>query len=167
MEWYVKQGCDCVFAVCNPARCFPSLCGNAYPWPDARRACKWPSSGGCVGTYLRPAGGSVGGNPCHLGNRGSRCGAGHKPSGSRRGKRCGMDAKCAAFAGCAADVTFGMYECPYPYKRLLTKKTMTWMVESGRFCLSERHLLSGRSDSGKVARHSGTHAQRGRTYGAI
>ena len=31
------------------------------------------------------------------------------------------------------DVTFGMYECPYPYKRLVTEKTMTWMVKTGRF----------------------------------
>ncbi len=31
------------------------------------------------------------------------------------------------------DVTFGMYECPYPYKRLLSAKTLRWMVESGRF----------------------------------
>lgn len=31
------------------------------------------------------------------------------------------------------EVTFGMYECPYPYKRLITPKTMTWMVSTGRF----------------------------------
>ena len=31
------------------------------------------------------------------------------------------------------DVTFGMYECPYPYKRLLSKKVLSAMAESGRF----------------------------------
>lgn len=31
------------------------------------------------------------------------------------------------------DVTFGMYECPYPYKRLLSGKVLTAMAESGRF----------------------------------
>lgn len=30
-------------------------------------------------------------------------------------------------------VPLGMYECPYPYKRLITPKTLTWMVQSGRF----------------------------------
>lgn len=30
-------------------------------------------------------------------------------------------------------VTFGMYECPYPYKRLLSDEVLTAMAESGRF----------------------------------
>lgn len=31
------------------------------------------------------------------------------------------------------DMTFGLYECPYPYKRLLSAELMTWCAESGRF----------------------------------
>ena len=31
------------------------------------------------------------------------------------------------------DATFGVYECPYPYKRLLSDKVLTAMAESGRF----------------------------------
>lgn len=31
------------------------------------------------------------------------------------------------------DVTFGMYECPHPYKRLLSEKVLAFMAESGRF----------------------------------
>ena len=31
------------------------------------------------------------------------------------------------------DVTFGMYECPAPYKRPLTDRLLTFMAESGRF----------------------------------
>lgn len=31
------------------------------------------------------------------------------------------------------DVTFGMYECPYPYKRLLSDKVLAAMRDSGRF----------------------------------
>ena len=31
------------------------------------------------------------------------------------------------------NVTFGMYECPYPYKRLLSGKVLKYMAESGRF----------------------------------
>ena len=30
-------------------------------------------------------------------------------------------------------VTFGMYECPYPYKRMLTPKVLEAMAETGRF----------------------------------
>ena len=54
------------------------------------------------------------------------------------------------------DVTFGMYECPYPYKRLLSDKVLEAMAASGRFafikdtcCDAELiahriHLLNGR-----------------------
>ena len=31
------------------------------------------------------------------------------------------------------DVTFGMYECPYPYKRLLSEQVLMAMRDSGRF----------------------------------
>lgn len=31
------------------------------------------------------------------------------------------------------DAKLGLYECPYPYKRLMTEKTTKWCAESGRF----------------------------------
>ncbi|WP_028548303.1 dihydrodipicolinate synthase family protein [Paenibacillus sp. UNC451MF] len=31
------------------------------------------------------------------------------------------------------DVSFGIYECPYPYKRLLTPTMLEWCADSGRF----------------------------------
>ncbi|QHT63024.1 dihydrodipicolinate synthase family protein [Paenibacillus lycopersici] len=31
------------------------------------------------------------------------------------------------------DVTLGLYECPYPYKRLLTPKTIKWCADQERF----------------------------------
>jgi 4-hydroxy-tetrahydrodipicolinate synthase len=31
------------------------------------------------------------------------------------------------------DVTFGIYECPYPYKRLLSDRVVRWCAENGRF----------------------------------
>lgn len=31
------------------------------------------------------------------------------------------------------DVTFGLYECPFPYKRLLSEKILRWMAETGRY----------------------------------
>ena len=32
-----------------------------------------------------------------------------------------------------ADVCLGLYECPYPYKRLLTPRILRWCVSTGRF----------------------------------
>lgn len=31
------------------------------------------------------------------------------------------------------DVKFGIYECPYPYKRLMTPKILKWCISTGRF----------------------------------
>lgn len=31
------------------------------------------------------------------------------------------------------EVKLGLYECPYPYKRVMTEKTTRWCVETGRF----------------------------------
>ena len=31
------------------------------------------------------------------------------------------------------DAKFGLYECPHPYKRLLTPKILDWCIQSGRF----------------------------------
>ncbi len=31
------------------------------------------------------------------------------------------------------DVALGLYECPYPYKRLLTPRILNWCLETGRF----------------------------------
>ena len=32
-----------------------------------------------------------------------------------------------------ADAKLGLYECPYPYKRLVTEKILNWCVSTGRF----------------------------------
>jgi len=31
------------------------------------------------------------------------------------------------------DIPLGLYECPYPYKRIMSEKTTKWCAESGRF----------------------------------
>ncbi|MBQ4136767.1 MAG: dihydrodipicolinate synthase family protein, partial [Clostridia bacterium] len=32
-----------------------------------------------------------------------------------------------------SDIGLGLYECPYPYKRLVTPKILNWCLETGRF----------------------------------
>ncbi len=32
-----------------------------------------------------------------------------------------------------SSIPLGVYECPYPYKRLITDKTLNWMLDTGRF----------------------------------
>ena len=45
------------------------------------------------------------------------------------------------------DVTFGLYECPYPYKRLLSDETLTYVAQSGRFAF----LKDTCCDAGMIA----------------
>lgn len=35
--------------------------------------------------------------------------------------------------GIPADVRLGLYECPYPYKRVLTPDVLSWVIETNRF----------------------------------
>lgn len=39
----------------------------------------------------------------------------------------------ALIAQLPADAKLGLYECPYPYKRLVTPKILDWCVQTGRF----------------------------------
>ena len=41
--------------------------------------------------------------------------------------------RMSAILNALPNVAFGMYECPYPYKRLLTPKVLEAMAETGRF----------------------------------
>lgn len=36
-------------------------------------------------------------------------------------------------AALPSDVNLGLYECPYPYKRLVTPRILNWCLETGRF----------------------------------
>lgn len=38
-----------------------------------------------------------------------------------------------AFIEGVPEIPLGIYECPYPYKRLLTPKVLQWCIDSGRF----------------------------------
>ena len=40
--------------------------------------------------------------------------------------------RCGAILKAIPGVTFGVYECPYPYKRLLSEKVLKWCAQSGR-----------------------------------
>ena len=47
-------------------------------------------------------------------------------------------------------MTFGLYECPYPYKRLMSEKTLAYCARSGRFAF-QGHLLRRAPDPERIA----------------
>ena len=46
------------------------------------------------------------------------------------------------------DVVLGLYECPYPYKRLVTPKILDWCVKTGKF----RYMKDTCCDAAEIAR---------------
>ena len=36
-------------------------------------------------------------------------------------------------SGISSDIKLGLYECPYPYKRLLSNELLQWIISTGRF----------------------------------
>ena len=47
-----------------------------------------------------------------------------------------------------ADVKLGLYECPYPYKRLITPKIFDWCISTGKFT----HMKDTCCDAAEIAR---------------
>ena len=44
-------------------------------------------------------------------------------------------------AALPSDVNLGLYECPYPYKRLVTPRILNWCLGNRQIPLYEGHLL--------------------------
>lgn len=134
MEWYVKQGCDGVFAVCQSSEMFSLSLRERV---SLARRCVELANGrlqvvasGHISDRLEDQLEEI----RAIWETGVRAVV---LVTNRLAREEESDAvwmqNAQHLLDALPDVTFGMYECPYPYKRLLTKKTMTWMVESGRF----------------------------------
>lgn len=55
------------------------------------------------------------------------------------------------------DVPFGFYECPYPYKRLLTPKTLKWCADTGQFLFLKDTSCDLEQIKDKLAAVAGSH----------
>lgn len=134
MEWYVKQGCDGVFAVCQSSEMFSLTLQERV---HLARRCVELANGrlqvvasGHISDRLEDQLEEI----RAIWETGVRAVV---LVTNRLAREEESDAvwmqNAQHLLDALPDVTFGMYECPYPYKRLITKKTMIWMVESGRF----------------------------------
>lgn len=54
------------------------------------------------------------------------------------------------------DISLGLYECPAPYKRLLSPGALRWAAETGRFVFHKDTCLSVREITAKIAVVAGT-----------
>jgi len=134
VEWYIQKGCDGVFAVCQSSEMFHLSLVERVRLAE---------------TVVKAAGGRI-----------EVIASGHVSDGlgdqiaelkamSQTGVKAVVlvtnrlagegDAdevwiqNADRVANALPDVTFGLYECPHPYKRLLTQSTLSWCAASGRF----------------------------------
>lgn len=56
-----------------------------------------------------------------------------------------------------ADAKLGLYECPYPYKRLVTPKILDWCVKTGRFYYMKDTCCDGAELKRRCEQLAGTH----------
>lgn len=66
-------------------------------------------------------------------------------------------ARLEHFLNSCPDVTFGLYECPYPYKRLLSAKAVGWCAATGRFSFMKETACHADTLAAKVEAAIGTH----------
>lgn len=55
------------------------------------------------------------------------------------------------------DMPLGFYECPYPYKRVMTPELLKWCADSGRFYFTKDTSCDMKNISGKLSAIKGSH----------
>lgn len=59
-------------------------------------------------------------------------------------------------AALPSDIPLGLYECPYPYKRLVTEKTLDWVKSTGRFAVMKDTCCDAAEIARRVKQLEGT-----------
>lgn len=54
------------------------------------------------------------------------------------------------------DIPLGVYECPYPYKRLITPKVIDWMISTKRFAVMKDTCCDAKEIARRVKQFEGT-----------
>jgi len=135
VEWYIKMGCRGIFAVCQSSEMAfltleerVTLASKVVEYADGRISVV--ASGHC-GHSIK--------EQIHEINEISKTGIDAFVLVSNRfdlhneGDDVWISNAEKVFAGLETDIPLGIYECPMPYKRLLTEKILKWCINTNRF----------------------------------
>ena len=134
VDWYAQQGCDGLFAVCQSSEMF-------YLTLEERVALARTAADAAKGRLEVIASGHISGP---LSQQFEELGAisltgvravvlvSNRLAGEGEEDGVWMD-NAGKILAALPGVTFGLYECPYPYKRLMTDETLAWCAQAGRF----------------------------------
>lgn len=134
VDWYAQRGCDGIFAVCQSSEMFYLTLEERVRLAEtvvkaARGRLEVIASG-----HISP---SLDGQLRELAAM-SRTGVQAVVLVTNRLAAPDEDdeawiARAQRILDALSGVTFGLYECPVPYKRLMSRRTLSWCAQSGRF----------------------------------
>lgn len=135
VEWYIEKGCKGIFAVCQSSEMAfltlderVELASKVVEYAAGR--INVVASGHCGHTIKEQI---------HEINEISKTGIDAFVLVSNRldlhneGDNVWIENAQKLLAGLETDIPLGIYECPMPYKRLLTEKILKWCIETNRF----------------------------------
>lgn len=142
VDWYYEQGCDGIFAVCQSSEIFYLTLNERVALASAvvRRADELAASGGR--RMMIVASGHISDS---YGDQQKELRAiaetgvdaliliSNRMDIANTGDDAWIAETSRLVEGLPADLPLGIYECPKPYKRLLTEKMIKWCAASGRF----------------------------------
>ena len=134
VDWYAKTGCNGIFAVCQSSEMF-------YLSVEERLTLVRTVVEAAAGRLEVIASGHVSDERnAQLKELEAMASAGVKAVVMVSNRLAAQDeadevwiARAREIVDALPEVTFGLYECPFPYKRLLSKPVLRWCAESGRF----------------------------------
>lgn len=134
VDWYARRGCDGIFAVCQSSEMF-------YLTLEERVELARTVVDAAQGQLEVIASGHIADDPSRqvdelgaISESGVRAVVmvSNRLANPSEDDDVWID-RAQALLNTLPEVAFGLYECPYPYKRLMTDATLEWCARSGRF----------------------------------
>ena len=149
VDWYARRGCDGIFAVCQSSELF-------YLTLEERVMLARTVVDAAQGRLEVVASGHISEMPAQQADElGAISQTGVKAVVMVTNRLAGEHEEDGVWIENAQKllnalpgVTFGLYECPYPYKRLMTDATLSWCAQTGSFS-----FLKDTSCNAEVIRH--------------
>lgn len=136
VEWYAKGGCDGIFAVCQSSEIFyltleERVKLNGLVYKAAKRYGLTVVSSGHVSDELDDQADEL----CRIADSGTDALIliTNRLDPENKGDDEWISNAEKLLKKLPQDVNLGLYECPHPYKRLVTPRILNWCLDTGRF----------------------------------
>ena len=134
VEWYIQNGIDGIFSVCQSSEMFFLTLEERVKIAERVKAAANGRVGIVVSGHISD---NIDDQIAELTEMAKVCTDAVVMVTNRLAKENESDAiwieNAQKIIDAIPNVNFGLYECPYPYKRLLSKEVIKWCISTGRF----------------------------------